>query len=356
MKSIIEIKAGLLCLGMRVASDTKPVLLKEYPHFADKGFIDAVNAKIGNSNLCISIAEEYSTKSPYLLQKIGDQYFVCREDEKIKIEFFPSLPFTGTILDEIARLHADGCINIWPSTSCCYDTPDLKCSFCSLECKNEQPIPPEKLCEDLRILMKKVPDYTLNFSGGTYKNPDIMADYWCAVAKGIRSFSACPIAVEFAPPADLKKLEEMKKSGIQAVIMNLEIADPVLREKICPGKSKISYEHYYKAFDRAVELFGWGQVSSVLIGGIQPKEDIIKECEKLASIGVFPTIMPFRPMDNCELHGLKACDPDELIEMSLKLGVMLVKYKLHPHLQEGCTKCGGCSIENDCYLKAKKNG
>ena len=355
MKSMIELKAGLLCLGMRVAADTKDILLKEYPHFADKGFIDAVNAKIRNSNLCISIAEEYSAKSPYILKKTDEQYFVYAGEERFKIDFFPPLPATGTVLDDIARLHADGCINIWPSTSCCYDTPDLKCSFCSLECKNNQPIPIAELCSALQILMQKVPDYTLNFSGGTYQNPDAMADYWMALAKGIRSFSSCPIAVEFAPPTDLRKLKEMKDSGIDAAIMNHEIADADLRKKICPGKSKISYAHYYKAFEEAVNVFGWGQVSSVLIGGIQPKEDILKECEKMAAMGVFPTIMPFRPMDNCELHGLKACDPQELIDMSLRLGILLVKYKLHPHLQEGCTKCGGCSIENDCYLKAKQN-
>lgn len=354
MTSIIDLKAGLLCLGMRVAADTKDILLKEYPHFADKGFIDAVNAKIGASNLCISIAEEYSEKSPYILRKTDGKYFVYSGEERFPICFFPPLPATGTFLDDIARLHADGCINIWPSTSCCYDTPDLKCSFCSLECKNKQPIPVEELCRALRILLEKVPGYTLNFSGGTYQNPDVMADYWCALTKGIRQFSACPIAVEFAPPADLNKLKEMKASGINAAIMNLEIASPALRQKICPGKSKITYEHYHKAFREAVAIFGWGQVSSVLIGGIQPKEDILKECEKMAAIGVFPTIMPFRPMDNCELKELKACDPQELIEMSLKLGTLLVKYKLHPHRQEGCTKCGGCSIENDCYLKASR--
>lgn len=116
--TMIELKAGLLCLGMRVAADTRDILLKEYPHFADKGFIDAVNAKIGNSNLCISIAEEYSAKSPYILRKTGEQYFVYAGDEKFEIKFFPPLPATGTVLDDIARLHADGCINIWPSTSC----------------------------------------------------------------------------------------------------------------------------------------------------------------------------------------------------------------------------------------------
>ena len=354
MLDIITLKAELLCFGMAVHPDTKESLEKEYPHFFDKGFIDAVNLKINNSNICVSIAEDYSTRSPYVLKKIGDQYYVIKSEERFKVEFFKSLPKTDTVLDDLARLHADECINIWPSTSCCYDTPQNKCKFCSLECKDKAPIDAKELCNAIKVLFTKIPHWSLNFSGGTYLNPDNMVDYWIGVVKGIREFSSCPIAIEFAPPMDLNKLNELKQAGANAVIMNLEIADTSLRKIICPGKSNISYDHYYEALKKAVELFGWGQVSSVLIGGIQPKEDIINECEKLASIGVFPTVMPFRPMDNCDYSLLKPCDPDELKIISNKLGGMLVKYKLPPFMQPGCTKCGGCSIENECFYSKEK--
>ena len=354
MIDIITLKAELLCLGMSVHPETKDVLQKEYPYFFYKGFIDAVNLKINNSNICVSIAESYSTRSPYVLKKTEEGYFVFKDNEKFKVQFFEALSETKTVLDDLARLHADGCINIWPSTSCCYDTPENKCKFCSLECSNNAPIPVSELCSAIKKLFAVYPECTLNFSGGTYLNPDNMVDYWISVVKGIREFSSCPIAIEFAPPSDLTKLEDLKQAGANAVIMNLEIADSSLRKKICPGKSNITYEHYHKALEKAVKLFGWGQVSSVLIGGIQPKEDIIAECEKLAKMGVFPTIMPFRPMDNCDYNFLKPCDPKDLIEMSNKLGAMLVKYKLPPFMQEGCTKCGGCSVENECYYSKEK--
>ncbi|MBR6765237.1 MAG: hypothetical protein IKM06_02005 [Clostridia bacterium] len=354
MTDIIRLKAELLCLGMSVHPDTKAVLQKEYPHFYNKGFIDAVNLKVENATACVSIAEEYSLRSPYVLRKIDGQYYVLKNDERFKVEFFKELPTTNTVLDDLARLHADKCINIWPSTSCCFDTPESKCKFCSLECKNKAPIEAEVLSDAIKKLFEMIPHWTLNFSGGTYKSPDNMVDYWIEVTKGIRKFSSCPIAIEFAPPRDLTRLEKLKEAGANAVIMNLEIADTELRSKICPGKSSISYKHYHDALEKAVKVFGWGQVSSVLIGGIQPKEDIINECERLASMGVFPTIMPFRPMDNCDYSLLKPCSPDDLIEMSLKLGAMLIKYKLPPFMQEGCTKCGGCSIENDCYYKESK--
>jgi biotin synthase-like enzyme len=189
----------------------------------------------------------------------------------------------------------------------------------------------------------------LNLSGGTYKNPDFMTDYYIDFVKKIREFSSCDITIELAPPRELSKLKELHEAGCSAVIMNIEIASPSLRKEICPGKSGISYEHYHKALCYAVKVFGHGMVSSVLIGGIQPEEDIIKECKRLTDEGVFPTIMPFRPFDNCELHGFKSCSPDALIRMSEALGEMLRKNNLSPKKQPGCTECGGCSIENDCY-------
>jgi hypothetical protein len=78
------------------------------------------------------------------------------------------------------------------------------------------------------------------------------------------------------------------------------------------------------------------------------------ECAVMASEGVFPTIMPFRPMDDCVYYGLERCKPEELMEMSDYLGGLLHKYALDFRKQPGCTECGGCSLENDCYRRKEK--
>ena len=103
-----------------------------------------------------------------------------------------------------------------------------------------------------------------------------------------------------------------------------------------------------------MELFGRGQVSSVLIAGLQPYDDIVRECEKMTEIGVFPTIMPFRPFDDSDLAGQPMCDPDEYIRISELLGGMLRAHGLAPQAMQGCTKCGGCSLENDCYYHPER--
>ncbi|MGN1085374.1 MAG: radical SAM protein, partial [Lachnospiraceae bacterium] len=287
-------KAELLCYGFQTDETVKEQLRKEHEEFFEKGFIDAVNLKLGGHNICANAAEGFSTRSPYTLV-YEDGYYMVGNGMREPVSFYPKLPETGTVVDRMARLHARYCINLWPNTACCFDAEGKKCKFCSIAKKQKEPVPVEKVAEGLRILLEKLSasenaPYEINLSGGTYRTPDIMADYWISLVKAIRAFSDCKITVEMAPPADLGKLRELKEAGLTSIIMNLEVANQKLREEICPGKAKIPYEHYYEAFRTAVPLFGWGKVSSVLIEGIQPAEDILAECEKMAEIGVFPSI------------------------------------------------------------------
>ena len=357
-KDIIKLKSELLGLGARVEAETAKLLAAEYPHFFDKGFIHAVNLRLTgiDVNICISVSEKFSAGSPYEIVKRCGRYRLIGNGWDEEISFYPSLPKTGTVVDELAQLHSPTCINIWPSTTCCYDTPELKCRFCSLKADAEKPVDTAELADGLKLLLARVPkECILNFSGGTFGDPDRMAGYWIDLARKIRDFSSVSITVEFAPPSDLGLLREMKEAGISVAIMNLEVADEKRRREICPGKSAISYEHYHEAFRGAVKVFGWGMVSSVLIGGIQPKEEIMKECAVMASEGVFPTVMPFRPMDDCVYYGLDRCKPEELAEMAEYLGGLLHTYALDFRRQPGCTACGGCSLENDCYRRRERS-
>lgn len=344
-------KAELLTKGMRASDNAKAILYKEFPDFFTKGIMHSLNVRFSETNCNVSIADNFAHESPYLLDEKDGNFFITDGKNSFPVSFFGALPHTGTVVDDFARLHSKGCVTIWPNSNCCYDRENEKCRFCSIVKERETPLDADVLADSIKKLFELSKDNMLNFSGGTYKNPDVMADYWIDLVKKIRAFSDAKIAIEFAPPSDLEKIAALKNAGTDVAIMNLEVANDELRKKICPGKSKISYDHYYKAFEKAVGVFGWGQVSSVLIAGIQPKEDIMAECEKMAKIGVFPTVMPIRPLDNAPVDISTRCKTQDLIEIATHLSGLLVKYNLDFKKQEGCTKCGGCSIENDCYRK-----
>lgn len=350
-RKIAELKAGLLCYGVNVDKKVGAELLRSRPYFYDKGFVHAVNANILGSNVCVSVAEQFSGKSPFHLHgKDGAFRIECESGESVPIELFDDLPKTNTVIDDLARPHSNQVISLWPSLVCCYDRPNGKCKFCSIKpTDNQTVVPAEQVINGLKALFEKTDKYAINLGGGTYKNPDNMADYLAEIVRGVRTFTDTPISVEMAPPADLNRIRTLKEAGASSLIMNLEVADPELRKTICPGKSSITYEHYYESYRFAVEIFGRGRVSCVLIAGIQPNEQIVAECEKLTDIGVIPTIIPFKAMDDCEYRNVPNCRAEDLLWISTRVGAILHSKGLSPKMQEGCTKCGGCSLETNYY-------
>ena len=85
-------KAGLLCYGASLSESARKALEHEYPEFFEKGFIDAVNMNVLNSNICVSIAEDFSEKSQFTLEKDNAGYYIMYKGERLDVRFFDKLP------------------------------------------------------------------------------------------------------------------------------------------------------------------------------------------------------------------------------------------------------------------------
>lgn len=84
--------------------------------------------------------------------------------------------------------------------------------------------------------------------------------------------------------------------------MHLEAVDPVVRAKIMPGKAEVPVSYYYQAYEAAVQVFGWGQVSTYLLAGLGDSfATLVTAAEKLVSIGVYPFVVPFVPISGTPL-------------------------------------------------------
>jgi len=63
-------------------------------------------------------------------------------------------------------------------------------------------------------------------------------------------------------------------------------------------------------------------------------------------MGVIPTIIPFKPLDNCGLSQKPTANPDEVLRIGQDVNKILRTEGLDAYNQNGCTKCGGCSLES----------
>jgi hypothetical protein len=353
-EDVKRIKAGLLCFGIKIDGSALEKIKDTHSYFFDKGFVHAVNMRLFDFNVCVSAAERFCERSPYILVSDGRTFYLEEGGERLAaVKLFDPLPKTGTIIDALGKPHSPECISLWPSLVCCYDSPELKCKFCSIKSPDGRQVPSAgEVVSSLKKLYESEDGYSLNIGGGTYKNPDYAAKYILDIVKGVRGFTDKPVSIEIAPPSDLSLIDKLFEAGVSSVIINLEICDDGLRKEICPGKFGISYNRYYETYEHAVKVFGRGKVSCVLIVGIQGNDDVKRECARLTDIGVIPTLIPFKPMDECEYNEKPVTNPEALLDVSEHLARLLIAKGLNPAKQEGCTKCGGCSLETNCCAKA----
>jgi hypothetical protein len=106
------------------------------------------------------------------------------------------------------------------------------------------------------------------------------------------------------PPQNLHDIDKLKKAGWQGVSFNIEIWDERLWAGIVPGKAEIlSRERWIESLLYAVELFGKGNVASVLVAGLEPKRSHWKGVEWLAEHDIYGVPIPWTPAPGSPLEG-----------------------------------------------------
>lgn len=356
-EKLMHLKAKLLCYGVKANRSTQMYMKEINPYVLDKGFMHAAHFLIKDVVINTCISEKFCLSSPFTLRENKNKLYLYENEVLItEIEVLPLPEWCNEYIDgyrvgDYLRPHSPNCIACWPSLICNYYTVGKQCKFCSMGSYHIQTV----LSEDVvgKMIAKAIrsnPQYEIALSGGTCNQPDSSILYYSKICEYACDNGATYISVETAPPKDLGYLKYLKDSGATAVIMNLEVANEALRRELCPGKSTISQKHYMQAYEKAVKIFGIGNVSCVLIAGIQRAEDIIHKSLELISLGVIPTIIPLKPLDGCLLRDHKTADPDELIMISAEVEKMLHYKGMLANEQKGCTKCNGCSLETVAAL------
>lgn len=351
------VKAELLCYGLKITDEQMEVLSIENPFIREKGFVNATHILFKKVLINVCVAESFCKDSPYSLYQKNNVWYLKKDEVVLgEIAFLPFpkwvyKEYKGLIVGGVVRPHSNKCVSLWPSYDCKFVKENKGCRFCSLTSINKkqmQKLEPELVANLVKIALDYNPEYEINLSGGTCSSPECAIEYLAEICnKIVLDCGHVPISIECAPPKKIQYLEKLKENGATAFVTNIELYDEKLRKEICPGKGEITNDVYFETLKNAVRLFGKGNVSSVLIVGIQPKEDIIDACKKLINIGVIPTLIPFKPLDNTAMSNCGVADSIEYIELSKMVIAMLKKEKLVITSKSGCAACGACSLESN---------
>lgn len=341
--NVARLKIELLIYGMQIDLDSL-VCLKykadKYQHNNRHYENSFLNARIPQEiklfsedyGLWISVGVLLRPESPYKLV-FTNKLSLYFNDELIdvKIELLDE-PYIwsqttsdGQPMHRLISIPGYNEVNLWTWHDCGFQIEGMGCGFCtttntSKKIQNNRQT--DLLCASnlLRlsydnIINTQYPIFLKNSieAINTVLSTDFLsADYWLTIIGGNLSMSMLDINTVFVskliydiisnvpslnrtrfgcnimPPNDFAHIKHIKQAGASFYMMNIEIWDETIWNKICPGKAKYGKQKFLEAMTYAVREFGPGNVWCNFVCGVEPLETQLEGFSELASRGIVP--------------------------------------------------------------------
>jgi len=260
----------------------------------------------------------------------------------------------GVAYEQLARLHgADVLATTVVQTCIRYASEETRCRFCTIEESlragaTTQVKRPEQLAEVAAAAVRLDGVSQMVMTTGTSNGPDRGAKHLQRCVRAVKDAVAwLPIQVQIEPPLDLAWIDRLRHAGADAIGVHVETLDPEARRRWTPGKATVSIARYEEAWARAVRVFGRNRVSTYLLVGLgEDPDELVAGAERLIAMGVYPFVVPYRPLEGSLAHrdGVPAPDPLVLMDVTRRVGGALAAAGMRGADQgAGCAACGACS-------------
>ncbi len=301
-------------------------------------------------------ANATSANSPYLLKAEDDGYGIYRDEVRVasaraeqRPRFYDLTTADGIPYEKIALLHLDSLASTVVQT-CAYWGNDDQCTFCGIGLS----------LESGRTIVKKTPamlaevavaardldgavDATL--TTGSSRGVDRGARYVGRCGQAVKEASGLPVEVQFEPPLDLDVINEVGDMGIDSVGIHVETFDPQVLARVAPAKAASGIESYFAAWERAVKVFGEGQVSTYVILGMGEDPEItIQGARRAIDMGVYPFVVPLKPVAGSLMADWPSPSREYVEPIYRRIqAYMTLRGMNSGTAKAGCARCQACS-------------
>ena len=311
---------------------------------------------VGGIPVAVPVDNAIAAASPYVLKAEDQGYAIYRGSERLadasaqqRPRYYDLSTADGTPYWKIGLMHLDSFASTVVQV-CNYWGNSDQCKFCgigvSLASGNTiAKKTPEQLAEVASAAKELDGAVDVTLTTGSSKAPDRGALYVARCGQAVKEATGLPVAVQFEPPRDLDVINKVGDMGIDSVGIHLETFDPAVLAKIAPGKARVGIEGYFKVWERAVSVFGSGQVSTYVILGMGEDAELTLEgCRRAVDAGVYPFIVPLRPVAGSLMEGVTPPDPKYTRHIYSQVSqYMAKKGMLASAAKAGCARCQACS-------------
>lgn len=355
---LLGVKAKVFCHGIRVRDELWRELTNEH-HYRHKraglsqGRFFRVRDGAASTAVNAPVLEPFVQASPLHLERAGRGYAVYEGDTLLAEaepfawpRWYGRETSAGKPMSMVVSAHCDTSLyTALYQGGCDYWQGDSMCAFCAMKIdQRAQWRPVEEIIEVARVALEENPAAEITFGGGTRLTPDKSARHKAAAIAELKRHLTMPVCVEMAAPDSDDWLALLKDSGLDAILLNLEIWDPDARRSLMPGKSAITRERYLDALGAAAKLFGPSQVSSQVIVGLEPIEDTLAALRAIADAGAIPLPVVFRPLPGTALADHPPPPVEDVLRVFEETLRLMGEKSLQGHeTRAGCALCGACS-------------
>lgn len=297
-----------------------------------------------------------ASTSPYLLKAEDDGYGIYREHVRVasaraeqRPRFYDLKTADGIPYEKIALLHLDSLASTVVQTCSYWGNAD-QCTFCGIGLS----------LESGRTIVKKTPEMLAEvavaardldgavdatLTTGSSRGTDRGARYVGRCGQAVKEASGLPVEVQFEPPLNLDVINEVGDMGIDSVGIHVETFDPQVLARVAPAKAASGIEAYFAAWERAVKVFGEGQVSTYVILGMGEDPEItIAGAQRAIDAGVYPFLVPLKPVAGSLMADWPSPSAAYVEPIYRKVqAYMTLRGMNSGTAKAGCARCQACS-------------
>ena len=296
-------------------------------------------------------------ESPYTIR--DGRVFNDRLDLGLSVEpvarprFYDLTTADGVPYQQIALLHGRDVLATTVVQTCIRYAEDQRCRFCAIEeslraGSTVAAKTPAQLAEVAEAAVRLDGIRQMVMTTGTTAGPDRGARHLVRCVRAVlAAVPGLPIQVQIEPPGELSVLADLHEAGATSVGIHIESLDDEIRRQWLPGKSTVPLAEYEAAWDEAVRVFGRNRVSTYLLIGLgEDPDDLVAGAARLIDRGVYPFVVPMRPMLGtlARRDGAETPPPTLVADVTGRVARLLRTAGMTGADQgAGCAACGACS-------------
>jgi radical SAM protein (TIGR04043 family) len=317
------------------------------------GPAEGITIEFDNTVTSVPCYSSYVASSPFRIVEDKEEHWLWKNGERVTSVTFPKLEgyeegktSDGIPFSNIALLHGRDCLASTVIQHCRFD-----CKFCGINLSLKQGATtkfktPSQLAEAASAA-KLAGIKHITLTSGSFNGAEISYLTRCIFAT--KEKTSLPIQIQVMPSSNGESVRLLKDAGADTIGIHVESFDPEVLSEMAPAKASLGIKTYLKAWEEAVDIFSPNQVTSYLIVGLgEDDESVLSGVNMLSSLGVYPYVVPFRPIPGTSLEDLRPPSPQRMLRLYQRITPILQKVKLSSSkIKAGCGRCPACSALPD---------